>query len=105
MKRIHTLNDPMMAGHIEDVLKQYGIRCATKNRYLAGGVGDLPPIETWPEIWVINDRDAEEAIEILEALLHAPSRTGAPWVCGDCGELIEPQFDRCWACADSASDG
>lgn len=100
MKRIYTLQDPMLMGHIEAVLANHDIACFVKNRHLMGGVGDIPPIEAWPEIWVTHDTDAERALDVIHSLLEAgPEDNAPPWICAECGESIEPQFTECWACA------
>lgn len=99
MKRIYTLHDPMLAGHLEAVLSDHSIACLIKNRHLMGGVGDLPPLEAWPEIWVINDGDTDRARALISSMLDSEPNEGPAWTCSDCGEAIEPQFSECWLCA------
>lgn len=56
LQHIHTVADPLIAGHIAAVLEARGIHCLVRNRHLMGGSGEIPPLEAWPEIWV----DAED---------------------------------------------
>jgi hypothetical protein len=104
MKWIHTLYDPLLAGHIEAVLSDAGIRCLVKNKHLMGGVGDIPALETWPEIWVLDERDEIAAKALIEALAQPASSDARPWACPTCGERIDAQFTECWSCAAPSPD-
>ena len=81
MKHVYTLHDPLLAGHLEQVLQQAGIHCLVKNQHLIGGVGDLPPIEAWPEIWVFRDFDRSRAVELIEALIQYTAKPEDAWTC------------------------
>lgn len=100
MKRVYTAADPLLVGHVEALLDGRGIPCVVRNRHLAGGVGELPPIEVWPEIWV-HDEDAFAA-ERLVAELETESAPGTEWRCPECGERVEGQFGMCWRCGTAA---
>ena len=99
MKRIHTLHDPLLAGYLAQVIEQAGIRCVIRNQHLLGGIGDLPPIEAWPEIWVVRDEDVAAARELIAALAPREDTRAASWTCPACGERLEGQFTECWKCA------
>ena len=50
-------------------------------------------------------RDAEDVLKstaprAYQSVPAAPS--GAPWVCAQCGEQLEPQFTSCWHCGAAA---
>jgi hypothetical protein len=55
MKRVYSAKDPLMIGHLKNVLTAAGIRCVTKKLDLISAAGELPPIECWPELWVVDD--------------------------------------------------
>ena len=95
MKKVYSTADIIMAGHVQSLLEADNIPCIVKNQSLAGGIGELPINECWPEIWVLNDEDSSEAEQIIQATL-SPSEQ-APWHC-QCGEDIEGQFSVCWNC-------
>jgi hypothetical protein len=76
-----------------------GIQSELRNQYLAGALGDLPMMETWPQLYV-DDSDEGFALSVLARGAATPA--GAPWVCLDCGEQIEPQFTQCWRCGGEA---
>lgn len=63
-------------------------------------MGEMPFVETWPELWVINDLDFDRATQLLNAT-DSESPT-APWTCKKCGEENEGQFAACWKCNTSA---
>lgn len=80
---------------VRSILEGCDIRCWLKNEYLSAGVGDLPPIECWPQLCV-EDADFEEAKRIVnEAMVIRELPT---WHCASCGESSEGQFSECWKC-------
>ncbi|MGR8918349.1 MAG: putative signal transducing protein [Gammaproteobacteria bacterium] len=103
MKRVYASADPVECGLMESVLKSAGIECLVRNRYLGGAVGELPVNESWPEIWVVDERDLAAA-ERLIANVRTPREGGRDWRCPRCGEHIEAQFDQCWQCGAEAPD-
>jgi len=98
MKRIYCAKDPLMIGHLKNVLATFGIHCIAKNVDLISAAGELPPIECWPELWVMDDEKVGRARSILKQTLAPLESVKKPWRCGDCGETIEGQFTDCWNC-------
>jgi hypothetical protein len=43
MQRLYSSSDPLLIGHLKTVLEQHHIGCFTKNAYLLGAAGELPP--------------------------------------------------------------
>ena len=80
---------------VRSVLEGSGIRCWLKNEYLSAGIGDLPPIECWPQLCV-DEADYEEAKFIVEEAIA--QRELVAWKCASCGEVSEGQFTECWKC-------
>jgi hypothetical protein len=95
MKRVFRAASLIQVAHARNVLLSAGIPCELRNQYLAGALGDLPMLETWPQLYV-DDADEQIALRALARAATAP--VGAPWTCGDCGEVLEPQFTSCWRC-------
>jgi hypothetical protein len=85
----------LQVAHARNVLIAAGIDSELRNQYLAGALGDLPMLETWPQLWVEDDLESA-ALRALERAATAPA--GANWTCPDCGEQLEPQFTTCWKC-------
>lgn len=84
-------------------LDQAGISCMIKNQRSSGLAGEIPFMEIFPELWVIQDEDAYRARQVLdEELITQPSNSGA-WVCTGCGEQHERQFSECWRCGGTSA--
>ena len=100
MKRVFRAASLLQVAHARNVLLTAGIECELRNQYLAGAMGDLPMMETWPQLFV-DDADEQYALNALARAASAPA--GSPWTCKDCGEQLEPQFTSCWRCGAAAS--
>ncbi|MFQ5682294.1 MAG: DUF2007 domain-containing protein [Candidatus Binatia bacterium] len=98
MRKVYTTQDTLMIGHLKNVLKTRGIDCVIRNLYLTGATGQLPPIECWPELWVVNDVRYLEAQDVLKRALAPIKIVRKPWTCARCGEESEGQFAECWNC-------
>jgi putative signal transducing protein len=95
VKRVYRAASLLQVAHARNVLTAAGIDTELRNQYLAGALGDLPMLETWPQLWV-EDALEEAALRALKTAETAAS--GAPWTCSQCGEELEPQFATCWRC-------
>jgi hypothetical protein len=95
MKRVFRAASLIQVAHARNVLLTAGIQSELRNQYLAGALGDLPMLETWPQLYV-DDADEQAALRALAQAAQAP--TGASWTCDECGEALEPQFTSCWRC-------
>jgi hypothetical protein len=86
---------------VKSILDNNDITCALRNENLEAATGAFMT-EVWPEVWIMNDLDAERAIELIETR-NKPS--GKPdWICPNCGEKIEGTFDACWKCGAFRAD-
>ena len=99
MKRVYRAASLLQVAHARNVLITAGIPCELRNQYLAGALGDLPMMETWPQLYV-EDADETYALSVLARSARTPS--GPEWICGGCGERLEPQFTSCWRCGAEA---
>jgi hypothetical protein len=104
MKKVYCAKDPLMIGHLRNVLATYHIKCLTKNLDLSTAAGELPPIDCWPELWV-EDEQLARAKSILKKTMAPLKSVKKPWTCGGCAEEIEGQFTECWKCGRSRSHG
>ncbi len=96
MKKIFSSAQEFEIGFITSMLDKKGITYTVRNQYLSGAIGELPPTEVWPEIWVNHDEDYHRAMVIVEsAALEIKDR--GPWRC-ECGEENEGSFGSCWKC-------
>jgi hypothetical protein len=88
-------------GYLRSVLEEAGIACLVKNEQLAGALGEIPFIECWPELWILDDAYRQQAQRLIAAA-EAPAEAGEAWQCTNCGETVEGQFAACWQCGTEA---
>ena len=95
MKQVFRAASLLQVAHARNILIAAGIDSELRNQYLAGALGDLPMLETWPQL-MVEDALESAALRALQNAAAAP--TGPAWVCTQCGEQLEPQFTTCWRC-------
>jgi hypothetical protein len=101
MKRLFTATTSIDSAHIEmlkGLLDDVQITCMIRNEYLSSAMGEVPFLDSSPELWILNDEDYSRAREILETWRTTRSETKEAWACAHCGESIEGQFTSCWEC-------
>jgi hypothetical protein len=100
MTLVFTAQMLAMATIMKNVLEANGIECVLRNQLIGAGMGELPPIECWPEVWVVDDADVERARQLIAAEADEPSPSeGEPWRCSRCGEQVDAVFAQCWNCS------
>jgi len=100
MKKLTSSESLITIHHYKNLLASEGIPSKIRNEHLGSIMGEMPFVETWPELWVINDLDFDRATQLLNNA-DAESPT-TPWTCKSCGEENEGQFAACWKCNTSA---
>jgi hypothetical protein len=93
VKRVFSSYNLQIVHHAKNLLEAAGIRAIVRNEFLSSGMGELPPAECQPELWVLSDSDVPRA----EELLRFPSPSKPDWRCA-CGEMLGGQFTQCWHC-------
>lgn len=104
MRRVYRSELLPNVAHWKNVLEQRGIGCHIRNFYGAGALGELPWFEVLPELWVLDDRDAELAERVIGASAKVDREAREAWRCG-CGEWLEGQFTGCWRCGGERPQG
>jgi hypothetical protein len=97
MKCVYTAESIVQVTHVRNMLAAEGILAEIRNDRLGSVIGEIPFLETWPQLWVAV-LDFERAQELIEQALHGPGLEEPPWTCRSCGEVIEGQFMECWNC-------
>jgi len=95
MKKVFSSFNQVLVHHARNLLAAEGIRAEVRNLYLSSAMGELPPAECQPELWVMDDADAPRAHALLH---HGRQAHGPAWNCEACGEISGPQFTQCWKC-------
>ena len=83
---------------LKSLLEEVEIVCMIRNDYLSSAMGEIPFLETSPELWILNDEDYAKAREVLETWRTTRIEDHDSWTCAHCGEIIEGQFTSCWQC-------
>lgn len=97
MKKVYSHELLPMAGYIQSLLENNGIACMVKNQNLSGALGEIPPIECWPEVWIHEDHDYSNAMGLIDAVNTHDSDELGEWNC-QCGEENSAEFFSCWNC-------
>ena len=97
MKRVYTAESLVQVVHVQNLLAASGIAAQLRNARLAGALGEIPFLETWPQLWV-DEQLFEWASQVIESDRRAANLPRASWDCPACGERIEGQFTDCWSC-------
>ena len=58
------------------MLETAGIACEIRNDRLAGALGEIPFVECWPELWVVDNIYVLKAQELLTAAAGFARDTG-----------------------------
>lgn len=103
MQKLFSASDIIEAQLLKRLLITSGIEACIKNEDLQSGLGELPFVEMWPEVWVIEPSDWDSAREILSDFLKRG--TESDWVCAHCKEVNPGTFETCWACETGPSFG
>ena len=99
MKKLTSADSLITINHFKNLLEAEGIPCQIRNEHLGSIMGEMPFVETWPELWVVNDLDFDRAEQLIaDADAESPK---ASWRCRKCGEENEGQFAACWNCGSS----
>jgi len=99
MQKFYSDYNQVKVRQVKALLDDAGVPCFVKNEYIQGASGEVPPHETLPEVWLIDNRylsDAQALLEQLESDLSEHADT--PWTCKQCAEENEGQFMICWQC-------
>ncbi len=99
MKKLHTfsLADRAEAGLLKELLEREGVTCLIRNEQLFAALGEIPFLECFPELWVVDDEVWPRARLLLDNWFKSDEET-VPWTCSSCGEILEGQFGACWKC-------
>lgn len=96
MRRVFSHPNSMIAGSMASLLNQEGIEAEIRNDILGGATGEIAPGETWVELWVVDESQAEAATKLIKETMEQPERD--EWICNHCQESNPATFDVCWHC-------
>ena len=79
------------------LLASSGIKARILNASAQGGLGEIPFMHAYPEVWLEDARDVARARALIEEF-ERPARAGPPRRCAKCREDNPPWFEVCWKC-------
>ena len=100
--KLFIAGDILEARLLQAFLRSQDIDTVIKNESLQSGLGELPFIELWPEVWLIRVRDRDKAHQLLAKFVSG--ETIGEWRCLICGERNPDTFELCWVCAKAPTD-
>jgi len=95
--KIYSAENLQAAYLIQSLLAEAGIETRILNEYAQGGIGDISFAQAYPEIWLLDDTDAESAQSVVDHF----ERRNVPIstiVCPNCKEPNPDTFEVCWRC-------
>lgn len=100
MKKLHVFSyrERAQAAMMQEILSNEGIECLLRNDQLGSALGEIPFVECYPELWVVDDDIFPRARKLLDGWLNDRGNNDKPWICQNCGEESDGQFGACWAC-------
>jgi len=107
MKRLFSANTPNDEGSLQllkSAMEGEGIHCMVRNELLSIGKGDIPATECVPELWILDDKDCSKAQKIVDEWRRSDTEPHASWLCPQCKETMEGQFDSCWKCGNERKE-
>ncbi|MBL6753133.1 MAG: DUF2007 domain-containing protein [Pseudomonadales bacterium] len=100
-RRVYIGDTPAEAWHIRNVLDQHGIVSELRNETLFGATGEIPVLESLPEVWV-SEVNLVAAEALIKEIRRKPDECPV-WRCDGCSEVVDGVFAICWRCGASAS--
>ena len=98
MKKILSSPDIGEIAQLKSLLEGSGIACFMRNEISSGLSQEIPLTESTPELWIQNDQDLAEALQLKAASKTSLPVAGHDWTCQTCGENSGAQFTSCWKC-------
>lgn len=100
MKRVYTHENRLLVSHAKNILDNANIENALKNEFAAGAMGDIAPLDTWMELWIVNNSDYDSSASLLEHISYSNSSTPdvTEWACRYCKKTNPTHFLLCWHC-------
>lgn len=98
MKLIFNSIDLVRVNELKGILETAGIACFLGNEASTKLAGGVPIGETFAELWIEDESQFDEALQIKQDWESPQADKGTPWICPKDGEKLDPQFTSCWKC-------
>lgn len=98
MRKVYSCNSIIELAPYKFALAAEDIKLLIKNEFAQGAIGELPPTDALPQIWVLNDSDFEQAQQICIEVEKQQQQLSDDWLCVHCSETNASSFEYCWQC-------
>mgnify|MGYP001216855799 CR=1 FL=1 len=83
---------------VKDLLAAEKISSRILNENAIGAIGEIPFIQTYPEVWLDKEKDLPSAKQVISLYNNRPKSPDVN--CDQCGEPNPSNFEFCWNCGD-----
>lgn len=97
MFKIYSAGNITDAYLLQSLLTEAGIDTQILNEYAQGGVGELSFTHAYPELWLLDAADTEQARRIINKFEQHDVPIGSIQ-CPNCAESNPDSFEICWQC-------
>jgi hypothetical protein len=104
MTRVFSHPDPAITHLVLNRLEQLGVDAVIQGEANGRGMGEVPPIAAWSEVWVADGASLADVEAAVAEVTAEPEAPPASWTCPTCDEVVGGQFNVCWACGTFAPD-
>ena len=98
MKQLVVSQSLVEVESLKELLSTGDIHCTIRNQQGSSLAGEVPFVEVFPELWVVNDADFDRAKELLAEQGSGDEVERPMWGCAGCGEKHVGLFTACWKC-------
>ncbi len=99
MNLVYLAQNIIEAKIIKDLLDASNIENKIMNEHAIGAMGELPFIQTYPEIWLAKEEDLLRARKLIDSFVKGSNYPDTN--CSKCGESMPSNFELCWNCGES----
>ena len=100
MKKLVSCSSLIELAPYEFALAVANIKFTRKNEFVSAAAGELPFTEVWPELWLIDAEDFEQAKNICNNIEQEVKQNNHDWGCAQCTEINPDSFEFCWSCGE-----
>lgn len=97
MRKIYSAATLPDAHLVRGLLAREGIDARVFNENAQSLMGEIPIHLAWPEVWIVDEGDADRARAIIRGIERSPDSTRTTF-CPHCGEGNPGNFQVCWNC-------
>jgi len=92
----YTNESSFLVNNTKNLIEAEGIQTFIKNEFSQGAIGEVSVFDAWPEVWVVDDKDLEKALAIVNSSQEVIKKSD--WLCDNCSEKNPASFELCWNC-------